>query len=216
MFSGIIEEVGRIKEIRSIGNARKIMISAKKVIEGIQVDSSIAIDGACLTVVEYNSNSFTVEAVEETIRKTTISKYTINTPVNLERAKRFGDRIDGHIVQGHIDCIGTITNIRKEMLGTLITISFPADFEKFVVIKGSIAIDGISLTVAEKNRNSLTVAIIPYTLNNTTLKFKKVNDNVNMEFDIIGKYVINYLENRVNDEHRGSSLLTQYLEQPLL
>lgn len=158
-------------------------------------DESISINGACHTVVAFNENTFTVQSVEETLRKTSIGSLKKDDPVNLERSLTLQKGIEGHLVQGHVDTTGKITEIEREETGWLLTIEFPEEFETMIVGRGSITLEGISLTVARESGNTFVVAIIPYTWEHTNLKDKKVGDTVNLEFDVIGKYVVKYLAN---------------------
>jgi riboflavin synthase len=158
-------------------------------------DESISINGACHTVVGFDENTFTVQSVEETLRKTSIGSLKKEDPVNLERSLTLQKGIEGHLVQGHVDTTGKIKEIEKEETGWLLTIEFPEEFENMVVGRGSITLEGISLTIARESGNTFVVAIIPYTWEHTNLKDKKAGDPVNLEFDVIGKYVVKYLAN---------------------
>ena len=189
MFTGIIEEVGRIEKISIEGRNLKLRIKASKTLSDLKVGDSININGACQTVIAADSDSFTVEAVEETLRKTNLSGLKRNDGVNLERAVRLSDRLGGHLVTGHIDCVGKLKSITKKEGSFLCEFQLPEKYLTYLVEKGSVAVDGISLTVVEVKENSFTVAIIPFTLENTTLGAKKIGDSVNIETDLIGKYV---------------------------
>ena len=196
MFTGLIEEVGTIANITQLGGGKKIKIKANKVIEDVKIDDSIAVDGCCQTVIQFDKNNFEVVAIEETLRKTTLGSFKIGQQVNLERALRVGDRLGGHYVQGHVDCVGSIKKVLKEKTDWLVSIQFPVEFKKYVVNVGSICLNGISLTVAKVENNVLTVAIIPHTFENTNLKNWKVGSKINLEFDILGKYVESILNNK--------------------
>jgi len=189
MFTGIIEEIGKIEEISKQGRNLKLRIKAHKILNGLKVGDSININGTCQTIIAANSDSFTVEAVEETLRKTNLSGLKRNDGVNLERAVRLSDRLGGHLVTGHIDCVGKLKSITKKEGSFLCEFQLPEKYLTYLVEKGSVAVDGISLTVVEVKENSFTVAIIPFTLENTTLGAKKIGDSVNIETDLIGKYV---------------------------
>jgi riboflavin synthase len=162
----------------------------------VSVDQSISINGVCHTATACDDKTFTVQSVEETLRKTNIGDLNKGDFVNLERSLRPDQLLDGHIVQGHVDATGTIQNIKQEGTDWLFTIKYPKDYVNLIVGRGSIAIDGISLTVANEKENTFSVAIIPYTFEHTNLQSKEVGDTVNLEFDVLGKYVIKYLENR--------------------
>jgi riboflavin synthase len=189
MFTGIIEEIGKIEEISKHGRNLKLRIKASKILNDLKVGDSININGACQTVIETNSDSFTVEAVEETLRKTNLGELKRNDLVNLERALRFSDRLGGHLVTGHVDGVGKIKSIVKRNGSFLYEFGLSEKYLAYLVEKGSVAVDGISLTVVEVKENSFFVAVIPFTLENTTLGAKKVGDLVNIETDLIGKYV---------------------------
>lgn len=211
MFTGLIEEIGTIRGISPIGNGRKITVECKKVLEGSKIDDSIAINGACQTVVSLDSNSFTVVAVEETIKKSTLGSLKIGAKVNLERAMRLSDRLGGHLVQGHVDTVGKVSSIEKQTASTLYRVSYEPEFSKYLVHAGSITVNGISLTTASVDSKSFMLSIIPHTFENTTLKFVKIGDNVNLEFDILGKYVDKILSSKDN---KPTSILTQFIDQP--
>jgi riboflavin synthase len=215
MFTGLIEETGKIESISNSGMGRTFVIAAKKVIEGVKKDDSIAINGACLTVVKFDSRTFTVEAVDETIRKTTLHKLHSGSEVNLERAMMVGDRLGGHIVQGHIDCTGKILTIQSETVGKLVKVQFPKNFSRYIVLHGSVCIDGVSLTVARLADNDFTVSIIPHTWENTILKNYKTGTEVNLEFDILGKYVERLLSVSGEGKSGSGSVFDQYFDQPI-
>ncbi len=190
MFTGIIEEVGKVKKMLSNG----IVISAKKVLLDVHTGDSIAVNGVCLTVVEYSKNEFRVDVMPETFRCSNLGELKSGSEVNLERAMSAGGRFGGHIVSGHIDCCGTITNMIKENNAVIVEISPQKNILKNIVNKGSIAIDGISLTVAYVKTDSFAVSIIPHTGKETILLKKHKSDTVNLECDVIGKYVENFVK----------------------
>ncbi len=193
MFTGIIKEIGTVQNIKSL-NGGGLQFDIKCSFAGTcHIDESISINGACHTVTAFNDETFTVQSVEETLRKTTMGSLTEGSIVNLERSLTLQTGIEGHLVQGHVDSTGTIVKIEKEETGRLITIEFPKEFENMIVGRGSITVEGISLTIAREEKNQFTVAIIPYTWEHTNLKDKKEGDEVNLEFDVIGKYVVKYL-----------------------
>lgn len=189
MFTGLIEEIGIITNILPHGNGRRITISCKEILTDISVDASISVNGVCLTVIEFTENSFDIIAIEETLSKTTIGLLSVNSRVNLERAMSAHMRFGGHIVQGHTDCTGIITAINTLSSSWEYFIEFDEQFAGLIVHAGSICINGISLTIAHCEYNSLKVAIIPHTYHNTTISDLEVGNTVNLEFDIIGKYV---------------------------
>lgn len=193
MFTGIIETIGSVKEIVKDNDNLHINIESDLTPE-LKIDQSVAHNGICLTVVAINNNTYTVTAIKETIQKTTISELKKGQAVNLERAMKLGDRLDGHIVQGHVDQVGTCKNIKEENGSWVFTFEYNSDFGNITIEKGSITIDGTSLTVVNSKENEFSVAIIPYTFENTCFKSYKTGTKVNLEFDVIGKYV-----KRLND-----------------
>lgn len=197
MFTGIIKSVGRVTNITPLDGGKEITIGSDFA-DQVSIDQSISINGVCHTATACDKKTFTVQSVEETLRKTNISDLKENDPVNLERSLRPDQLLDGHIVQGHVDATGTIKKIEREGTDWLFTVEYPQEHGNLIVGRGSIAIDGISLTIADEQDSVFTVAIIPYTYEHTNLQSKKVGDTVNLEFDVLGKYVVKYLENREN------------------
>lgn len=195
MFTGIIQEIGTVSQIRELNGGKELKIACSFADE-VKIDQSISINGVCHTVTARDSSSFIVQSVEETLRKTNIGDLTEHSLVNLERSLRPDQLLDGHLVQGHVDATGTIVEILKEGTDRLFTIQYPEEHAGLIVGRGSIAVDGISLTIAEEDKPNFTVAIIPYTLEHTNLKSKKEGETVNLEFDILGKYVNKYLSQR--------------------
>jgi riboflavin synthase len=195
VFTGIIETIAQVTDVRPLQGGIEFDVRASYLNE-IQVDDSIAHSGVCLTVVRKSSETYTVQAVEETLRKTTLGSIKPGSVLNAERCLTPNSRLDGHIVQGHVDAVGTITEMKDEGSNWLITISFDAEYDELIVGRGSITVDGISLTVAREGKQQFTVAIIPFTWEHTTLHTKKVGDKVNLEFDILGKYVLKYMKKR--------------------
>ncbi len=194
MFTGLIEEVGKISAVAQRGRARILTVKSNKLINEIKIGDSVAVNGVCLTVFEKLADCFKVEAVEETIKKTTLGSLKNGDFVNLELSLKLDERLGGHIVLGHVDSTGTIKSIKKLKNSWIFEIEFPREFEKYIIPEGSIAVDGISLTVAELDGNRFRVSIIPFTWENTNLKFRKVGDKVNLEFDFLGKYVERFIK----------------------
>ncbi len=194
MFTGIIEEIGRVETLQRQGSAATLAISAKTVLQDISVDDSVSVSGVCLTATSVSSTSFTVDAVEETLRKTSIGGLGSGSIVNLERSLRFSDRLGGHIVQGHVDSVGTVLALRSQSAGAMLSLRLPAEKMHYIISEGSITVDGVSLTVARKQGVEITIALIPHTLEKTTLGRLRSGDKVNIEVDIIGKYVENMLK----------------------
>jgi len=193
MFTGIIENLGTIKKLVNEGGNLHISVDAP-IIDELKIDQSLAHNGVCLTVVDVNENTYTVTAILETQNKTNLGKLAENDLVNLERAMKLGDRLDGHIVQGHVDQTAKCVEIIEEDGSWVFTFEYDNSFDNITIEKGSITVNGVSLTVVNSKLNTFSVAIIPYTYDNTTFKNIKIGDLVNLEFDVIGKYV-----KRLND-----------------
>lgn len=189
MFTGIIEEIGHVQRINQQSHSAQIQIKASKVLSDVAVGDSIAVNGVCLTVVSFDNQHFIADVMPETINKTTLHELKPGSPVNLERALQVGARLGGHIVQGHVDAIGTIVQKQVLEIAIIYRIKTTPELLQFVVPKGSVAIDGISLTVVDVFQDSFTVSLIPHTAHETTLGGKNPGDRVNLESDIIGRYV---------------------------
>lgn len=188
MFTGIIETLGTITNL--VKEQENLHLTIKSSItKELKIDQSVAHNGVCLTVVHINNDEYTVTAIKETLDKTNIGSLDKEATVNLERAMKLGDRLDGHIVQGHVDETGICTHIENQNGSTVFTFNYDSHKNNITIEKGSITINGVSLTVINSKENSFSVAIIPYTLENTSFKSLSVNDKVNLEFDVIGKYV---------------------------
>lgn len=201
MFTGIIEEIGYVKRINQQSRSAQIEIKADKVLGDVAVGDSIAVNGVCLTVVTFDSQHFTADVMPETISKTNLRELKPGSPVNLERALQLGGRLGGHIVQGHVDAVGTIVEKQILEIAIIYRIATEPELLQYVVPKGSVAIDGISLTVVDVFQDSFTVSLIPHTAHETVLGEKKPGDRVNLESDIIGRYV-KHLMNRNHGEER--------------
>jgi riboflavin synthase len=193
MFTGLIEQIGEIESFQNISGGKRIKILMPEIFDDLKVMDSVSINGVCLTVTEISGKEFSVEAVGTTLEKSTFSKILPRTKVNLERAMKLSDRLGGHIVQGHVNGIGSIHKITNNGKNWFIEIKLPADIAHYFISEGSIAIDGISLTVAEKKNDIVTISVIPFTWQHTNLHYKKIGENVNIEIDIISKYVENFL-----------------------
>lgn len=189
MFTGIIEEKGKIERVLSSGNSGEICIRAKKVLENTKLGDSIAVNGVCLTVTSMTDNCFTADVMPETLRRTNLGSLNKNAEVNLERAMAADGRFGGHIVSGHIDGTGEVLSLTREENAVWVKIKPEGNMLRGMVKKGSITIDGISLTIARLDEEDFQVSIIPHTGSETTLLDKKVGDFVNLETDIVGKYV---------------------------
>jgi riboflavin synthase len=189
MFTGIIREIGRLSGIRKTAGGVQLTVDAPESAPQLNVSDSVSVNGVCQTVIRKEGTSFVVEAVEETLKKTTLGLLRQESRVNLELPMRLDDRLGGHLVLGHVDCTGTVTKISQQPGSWLIDIAYPAEFSRFLIPVGSIAVDGISLTVASLRQGEFTVSIIPHTLEKTTLAAAERGMRVNLEFDLIGKYV---------------------------
>lgn len=204
MFTGIIEEIGTVMKIERKGEGAVITISHSSALDDLKLGDSVSVDGVCLTITHIDASSFCAEASGETVRRTTLGNKTINQKVNLERALRFNERLGGHLVTGHIDEVGKIRSIVPEGTSQKITFQITRRIAPYLVEKGSVAVDGISLTVNEAGSDYFHVNVIPYTTSRTSLQTKKVGDEVNIETDIVGKYVENFIarkpDKKVNDQ----------------
>lgn len=189
MFTGLVEEIGKIQSIVKSTKSAKIIVKSNKVIKDAKIGDSISTNGVCLTIAEITSNSFVADVMAETIRRSNLHSLSPGDEVNLERALRTYDRLGGHIVSGHIDGMGIVSNYEKEDNAVWITISTKPEILRYIVEKGSIAIDGISLTVAYVDEEVFKVSIIPHTKEVTTLLRKKIGDIINLECDVVGKYI---------------------------
>lgn len=192
MFTGIIEAVGTVKHIEQENGNIHFTLSCPFTKE-LKIDQSLAHNGCCLTVVELENNTYKVTAIQETLEKTNLGEWKVGSKINLERCMQVHGRLDGHIVQGHVDKTGKVLNVEDKDGSTLITVKYDEDNAYTTVAQGSVTMNGISLTVASSEENQFSVAIIPYTMEHTNLKYLKKGDLVNLEFDIIGKYVAKLL-----------------------
>jgi riboflavin synthase len=190
MFTGIVESVGTVKNVAARDNYLVLTVSHNLNVKDLKAGDSVACDGACLTITSLADSEFTCEVSQETIARTIIGNYRTGSPINLECAVRVGDRLGGHFVTGHIDTISTITEKRAIGESIILEIQFDEKFDNLVVCKGSIAINGVSLTVNGTSNSHCDVNLIPYTLQHTNLQQLKINDKVNIEFDLIGKYAL--------------------------
>ena len=214
MFTGIVEEVGTVRSVVAQQPAGSISVRAGKVLDGTRIGDSIAVNGVCLTVTSLLPDGFTADVMPETLRRSNLGMLSQGARVNLERAMAADGRFGGHIVSGHIDGVGTITGHRKEGNAVWVKIAAPKDILGLIVLKGSICIDGISLTVAGLTHDSFEVSVIPHTGSETTLLTKSAGDCVNLENDIVGKYVQRLLkpDDTVSDT-RGSRITMEFLAE---
>lgn len=211
MFTGIIEELGKIKDFKPLSDGAVLVVECKNVLSDIKIGDSICVNGVCQTVTNFDEKSFCVMLSEETLRVTNFSDIKQGDYVNLERALALNSSLGGHIVSGHIDCTGKLISI--ERLSDFYNLEFeiPQESSKYLVYKGSVAINGISLTVAKVNENHFSVAIIPHTYENTVLKYLKSGDGVNIETDIFARYVEKLL--RLNDNKTKDSISMEFLKE---
>ena len=197
MFTGIIEEMGSVKALRHEAGAARLTVSASTVLGDTAPGDSVCVNGVCLTVVDMDKSGFSADVAVETLKVTNLGELKTGAKVNLERALQLSARIGGHLVSGHVDAVGRIREKREEGNGWRIFIDAPDTVLRYVIKKGSIAIDGISLTVADVDKKGFSIAMIPHTAKLTTLGFKSAGDSVNLETDLIGKYVERLLAGRV-------------------
>ncbi|KAB5490647.1 MULTISPECIES: riboflavin synthase [Flagellimonas] len=195
MFTGIIETLGKVEKLEKEGGNLHLTISSDITSE-LKIDQSVSHNGVCLTVVSLNNDQYTVTAIEETLNKTNLEELTLENEVNLERAMVLGARLDGHIVQGHVDQTAVCTSIEQKDGSWIFTFEYDSKLNNVTIEKGSITVDGVSLTVVDSQKDRFSVAIIPYTYEHTRFHTYKVGTTVNLEFDVVGKYVARLLELR--------------------
>jgi len=200
MFTGIVEELGTVEAVEQQSDAVRLTVRATTALEGTGLGDSIAVNGCCLTVAERSAVTWTADVMAETLAKTGLGSLEPGDRVNLERAARVGSRLGGHLVQGHVDAVGYVVRRDPGEHWEVVTISMPHELAPYVVDKGSITVDGVSLTVVEAHHDGFTVSLIPETLRRTTLGFRASGDALNLEVDVIGKYVARQLELRVGTE----------------
>lgn len=208
MFTGIIEEIGTVRRIERGAAGARLTINAKTVLEGTKLGDSIATNGVCLTVVSLTADSFSADVMAESLRRSSLGALQTGSPVNLERAMPLNGRFGGHIVSGHIDGTGTVASQKREDNAVWVTVRAPTSLLRYIVEKGSIAIDGVSLTVAAVDETGFSVSIIPHTGAQTILLDKKPGETVNLECDVIGKYVEKLLTPYGKDESTPKSNIT--------
>lgn len=197
MFTGIVEEIGKIKSIRQKNEGLGFLIDSQVVISDLKVGDSIAVNGACLTCTKIESSAFWVDVSKETLNKSNLSLSNVGFEVNLERALRLSDRLSGHIVLGHVDCTARLLSIKNTGDFYILRIELPKEIARYVVLKGSVCVEGISLTVSNLAENYFEAAIIPHTFNNTALKFRKSSYKLNIEVDYFSKYIERYLKEQM-------------------
>jgi len=189
MFTGIVEELGRISQIKKSDTGKQFTINAKVIMDDLKVGDSVSVNGVCLTVTEYDKDSFNLDLVKETLKKSNLDSLRKEDFVNLERAITLSTRLGGHIIQGHVETVGVIMDKILSEDGVVLSVGIDPGFMRYCIPKGSIALDGVSLTIASMSENIIKIALIPHTLEMTTLGLKDVGDSLNIETDIIGKYI---------------------------
>ncbi len=209
MFTGLVEEIGKVKSIVGTTKSAKITIEAERILEDIKLGDSISTNGVCLTITAFNHHSFSVDVMPETMRKSNLNYLKLGSYVNLERAMKIGDRFGGHLVSGHIDGVGRIRAFERDDNATWVSIEAPVKVLRYIVNKGSIAIDGISLTVAYIDDELFKISIIPMTKKETTLIKKRVGEQVNIECDMVGKYVEKFIS--LSEKKRKSAIDMNFL-----
>jgi riboflavin synthase len=213
MFTGIVEEMGGITVMNKSLAGAKLTILASTVMSDLKIGDSVSVNGICLTVVSRSERDFSVEVSSETLSVTTLGSFAVGMPVNLERAMRLNERIGGHLVAGHVDGVGVIRGRQQDANAIIFTIAAPPEILRYCVAKGSITVDGISLTINSVTEQGFSVAIIPHTAKVTILGLKQVNDTVNLESDLIGKYVERLLQERGQFPKPTISIDTDYLQK---
>ncbi len=188
MFTGIVEMMGRVESLTDVPDHRLLIVTSEQ-LEQLPIGASIAVNGVCLTVVETAPGSVSLDVITETLDRTNLGELTVGAPVNLERPMQANGRFDGHMVQGHVDGVGTITSLATDEQGTIMEIAAPSGLTRYLVEKGSVAVDGVSLTIASLHADRFSIALIPHTLAVTTLGLRRAGDTVNLECDVVAKYV---------------------------
>jgi riboflavin synthase len=196
MFTGLVEETGRLKNKTKTGEGFQFTFSAEKVFDDLKIGSSISVNGCCLTVIKKEGNAFSVDAIEETLKKTNLGMLQIEDRVNLERPLKADARLGGHFVLGHVDTTGVVKEVQELSNSHFMKITFPDKFKSYLIYVGSVSIDGVSMTVAELGDNWFGVGIIPFTWQETVFSDRKIGDKVNLEFDVLGKYVERIMEGK--------------------
>ncbi len=212
MFTGIIEETGKLRSLRRVQNGAVISVSARIVLSGMKTGDSIAVNGVCLTVICIEADAFACDLSSETLERTTFNKSREGTIVNLERPLSVGARMGGHFVQGHVDAVGQLDMVTPSGAGAVIRIEYPSEVQRYLVHKGSIAVDGISLTIASLDQDYFTVAVIPHTLQASNLGLLRKGESVNLEVDILGKYVERLLQSGT-PQNKSSGWSLEYLRE---
>jgi len=204
LFTGIIEEVGKISRVITKGDLKIITINCHKILQDLILGASICCDGICLTVNEFDDKNVTLSIMPQTLKMTTASKWSTGTLINLERALTLESRLDGHMVQGHVDTITIVRRVITRNNTAIITFNIPKSYSHLIVAQGSISINGVSLTISSSNERFFSISLVEFTIKHTTLGKLKVGDKVNLEFDIIGKYIYKNLHQKYLNDHKDS------------
>jgi riboflavin synthase len=214
LFTGLVEELGRVIDLKKGSGSARISLAAQKILEGVHIGDSIAVNGVCLTAVEIGEDYFQADVMMETLRKSSLGDLKLGDRVNLERAVRLGDRLGGHLVSGHIDGVGSIGRQEKVDIALFMEILAPTNVLKYMIPKGSVAVDGISLTIVDVLEDRFTVSLIPHSAKMTTLGYKKTGAKVNLEGDMIGKYVERLMLYNEGDNRESKSIISlEYLAE---
>ncbi len=213
MFTGIIEEIGAIQELRFVSEGAIITVAAKLVPSDMKIGDSISVSGVCLTATRFTSGSFVCDISAETLQRSSFRQAKQGTKVNLERSLKIGDRLGGHFVLGHVDRVGRLLSKTASGAGSVMTFSYPKELDRYLVYKGSIAVDGISLTIASIEKAAFSIAVIPHTFESTNLRELNPGDAVNLEVDILGKYFERFFQlGLMPREKTGSAITSEYLK----
>ena len=207
MFTGIVEEVGTISRIDRGASFCHLTVHATKILDNCKEGDSISVNGICLTVTHLNQDTFVADVMAETMRRTNLENLKVSDGVNLERSLRVSDRLGGHIVAGHVDGVGNIVELKSEDIATLMTVSLSPPLMKYIAVKGSVCVDGVSLTVTDISSSSFQVSLIPFSKENTTLGLKRVGDPVNIEVDMLARYLERLIS--YDEEHKSSNNIDQ-------
>lgn len=211
MFTGIVEELGAVSSLQRGADSANLVIVARVVLQQLKLGDSIAVNGVCLTVTSFNDRLFSADVMAETLSKTNLGSLKPGDRVNLERALALGDRLGGHLVSGHIDGVGRIIKVTRHDIARVVTIAAPSEVMRYIIKKGSVAIDGISLTVVDYTKDSFSVSLIPHTAAATTLGFKQVGATVNLEGDMIGKYIEKWFAAGEEEQRPGRGMSAEFL-----
>lgn len=213
MFTGIIEELGTVKRIQSGQESMEIVVQASKILEDVHLGDSISVNGVCLTVTRYTQEEASFDVMPETFKSTNLNKLAKGSQVNLERSMKADGRFGGHMVSGHVDGLGVIMSKKQESNAVYYDIELPQELLDYFVYKGSVTVDGTSLTVFGVDQQGITISLIPHTMEHTILGEKGVGDQVNIEIDMLGKYVVNFLSKQVGSNKKGSSITESFLQE---